>query len=182
MMELRRKGWVSCDMLKLTTERLLMIPCSIHLARAMIFNRSALKTFLLADVPEGWPSDELKAFLPFYIEELEKNPALLGWGVWILLEKSRKIVVGDAGFKGLPDKRDSVEIGYGVHPSFRNKGYAYEAAQALADWAFSSENRVSLLRAECNDDNLFSMKVLEKLGMQQVDREGKIMKWELRRT
>lgn len=168
-------------MLKLKTKRLLMIPCSLHIAKAMIFNRAYLHTFLLADVLEGWPTDELKAFLPYYIEEMEKNPKLLGWGVWILIERSQKVVVGDAGFKGMPDEQGAVEIGYGIHPDFRNRGYAYEAAQALADWAFNTQDRVRSVRAECDRDNIYSIKVLKKLGMALVSKDGLITKWELKR-
>lgn len=168
-------------MLKLIGERLLLIPCSIPTAKAMAFNRPYLSTFLRVDVPSGWPTDEVKALLPYYIEELENDPSVLGWGVWILIEKQLKVVVGDAGFKGKPNPSGTVEIGYGIHSNYRNQGYASEAAQALTDWALSGKTSVRAVLAECDETNGPSIKVLQKIGMQCVEHDGSILKWERRR-
>lgn len=166
-------------MLKLTTDRLLLIPCSLHIAKAMILDPAYLQIFLRMKVPAGWPADELKAYLPYYIEQIEGDPSLLGWGVWILLDSERKTVIGDAGFKGKPDENGEIEIGYSVHPDYRRRGYAFEAAQALTDWGFRDGSGVQLIRAECNIENLSSVRVLEKLGMQRVGNIDSVLKWEL---
>ncbi|HEX7065850.1 MAG TPA: GNAT family N-acetyltransferase [Bacillales bacterium] len=168
-------------MLKLTTGRLLMIPCSLHIAKAMVFHREYLNTFLLTNVPVDWPGDELKAFLPYYIEEIERDPSLLGWGVWILMDNARKTVVGDAGFKGKPDVFGTVEIGYRIHHDFRNSGYASEAALALINWAFAEDKDVQKIKAECDEENIPSIQVLQKLGMTRLPGKGPLLQWELKR-
>lgn len=168
-------------MLKLTTGRLLMIPCSLHIAKAMVFHREYLETFLLNHVPENWPADELKAFLPYYIEEIEQDPSLLGWGIWIIMDTGRKTVVGDAGFKGKPNASGTIEMGYSIHPDFRNSGYASEAALALAEWAFKNGQLVQTIRAECDKENAPSIRILRKLGMTPLPSDGRLLQWELKR-
>lgn len=169
-------------MLKLTTERLLIIPCSLHIAKAVILDSTYLQTFLRVEVPEGWPANELRAYLPYYIEALERDPALLGWGVWILIEENLKTVIGDAGFKGRPDEDGMIELGYSIHPDYRNQGYASEAAEALVDWAFICHDEVRVIHAECSKENLPSMRVLQKLGMQCLRDSGSVLEWELKRS
>lgn len=156
-----------------------MIPCSLHIARAMLLDPAYLQIFLRVQVPEGWPADELKAYMPYYIEEMEQEPSLLGWGVWIILDSERKTVIGDVGFKGKPDGDGELEIGYSVHPDYRNRGYAFEAAQALTDWGFHKHSEVRTVRAKCHMENLASVKVLQKLGMRRVGRHESILEWEL---
>jgi ribosomal-protein-alanine N-acetyltransferase len=165
--------------LAVNTDRLLVIPCPLHIAKAIIFNRPYVETFLLATVPDDWPSPELKAYLPYYIEELEQSPSILGWGIWIAIHAQEKVVVGDIGFKGKPDGEGSIEIGYSVHPSQRQKGYAYEATKGLTDWAFS-EGNVQNIRAECDSENIASIKVLQKLGMKDVTANNdSLFKWKM---
>ena len=53
-------------------------------------------------------------------------------------------------------------------------------AQSLIEWAFQLPE-IELVTAECLDDNIGSIKVLEKLGMRRVAHEGNMLKWEIRR-
>src|SRR5699024_3041280 len=118
-----------------------------------------LQTFLRVTVPNGWPADELKSHLPFYIEEIERDPSIFGWGVWILLNEVRKVIIGDVGFKGKPDEHGIIEIGYSIHPDYRNCGYAFEAVRALMEWAFQDGSMARIIRAECHKNNHSSINV-----------------------
>lgn len=113
-----------------------------------------------------------------YLEVLEKDPSLLGWGVWFVIDKEKNTVIGDMGFKGKPNSENTVEIGYGIVPSEQGKGYATEAAMTLIQWAFSFDN-VDKVVAECLVDNIPSIRVLEKLQMKRVGLEGNMLKWQL---
>mgnify|MGYP003880446753 CR=1 FL=1 len=148
--------------MELTTNRLRLIPCtsqSLHIA-------SSSTEYELGD------------HIYSYLEILEKDPSLLGWGAWFVIEKESDTVIGDMGFKGKPDSEKTVEIGYGIVPSKQGKGYATEAAKELIQWAFSSGN-VNRVVAECLENNIPSIRVLEKLGMERVGLEGNMIKWEL---
>lgn len=45
-------------------------------------------------------------------------------------------LIGDLGFGGKPDEQGTVELGYELLSAYRNQGYAFEAVQALVNFAF----------------------------------------------
>lgn len=73
----------------------------------------------------------------------------------------------------------TVEIGYGIIPSAQGKGYATEAVQRLVEWALSNRN-VTMIVAECLDDNVPSIRVLEKLQMKRIGSENNMLYWHLK--
>jgi GrpB-like predicted nucleotidyltransferase (UPF0157 family)/RimJ/RimL family protein N-acetyltransferase len=86
---------------------------------------------------------------------------------WLIIPKEMPSGAGMVGFKGYPNEKGEVEIGYGMQPAFQNKGYMTEAVAALLDWA--------LARPECTAvtswtdvTNQPSIRVLEKVGMRQI--------------
>jgi ribosomal-protein-alanine N-acetyltransferase len=62
------------------------------------------------------------------------------------------------------------EVGWALHPEEWGRGYASEAAWFAMDWAFR-ELMVHRIVAYCHADNVASVRVMEKLGMQ---REGRL--------
>jgi len=68
--------------------------------------------------------------------------------------------------KSPDESNNSAEFGlfYAISPVYQRQGYAYEAAQALVDYAFQ-HLRLNRIIAETNYDNLGSMGVMRKLGM-----------------
>lgn len=106
-----------------------------------------------------------KAYLEM-LRGLRAHPQdALWWAPWELRGRGGKApaaVLGDMGFKGAPES-GAVELGYGLEEPHRGRGYATEAAKALADWAFSQEG-VYFIEAEAEADNAASLRVLEKLG------------------
>jgi len=59
------------------------------------------------------------------------------------------------------------------------KGYATEMAHRLITWAFQ-ENGINTVTATCLDNNVASIKVLEKVGMHRLQPEGNMLKWAIR--
>jgi [ribosomal protein S5]-alanine N-acetyltransferase len=94
-----------------------------------------------------------------FVESYRQN----GFGLWLVETKDEKVPVGLCGLinRGtLP----GVEVGYAFLPSFRSKGYAFEAASATTEYARDVLGLPSLY-AIVNPDNAISIRVLEKLGM-----------------
>jgi ribosomal-protein-alanine N-acetyltransferase len=87
-------------------------------------------------------------------------------------------VIGAAGFKGRPDARGAVDIGYGILPPWRRRGLATEAARALVDHV-RDDPAVQRVTADCRVDNPASIRVLERLGLTRVDRRAGLIYWEL---
>ena len=64
------------------------------------------------------------------------------------------------------------EIGYGLVPSERGKGYCTEATQLMVDYLFLSKD-IARIQATTHTKNVVSQKVLEKVGFK---REGTLRK------
>jgi len=163
---------------RLITARLTIAACPLDIARSLIGDRHELKEIFGARIPPDWPSPELAEILPLYVQELLHDPAALGWGIWIALHTEQNVVVGDAGFNGQPDKDGTVEIGYGVAPAHRGRGYATEAVQALIAWAFGHAE-VRRIVAACAPENTASIRVLTRLGFGSLPASAGMLRWEL---
>jgi ribosomal-protein-alanine N-acetyltransferase len=148
--------------MELKTQRLKLIPCT----------EESLSIISTTAEYEMGPHIEM------YLQELKEDSSLLGWGVWFVIDNVNNTVIGDIGFKGKPDSENNVEIGYGIVPSVQDKGYATEAVRKIIQWAFSYEN-VNKVAAECLNDNVPSIKVLEKLQMKRIGSENNMLKWQL---
>ena len=85
------------------------------------------------------------------------------YAMWFIKLKGESgVVIGDLCFKGLSDD-GMVEIGYGIYPPYENHGYATEAVKALVDWVIKHDG-VKSVEAEAEEDNIASLRVLDKCG------------------
>jgi ribosomal-protein-alanine N-acetyltransferase len=157
------------------TDRLWLTPAPLKLVQAVSEGRRTGLRFP-ARVLDAWPDADLRDFLPTYAAMLEEEPLSSRWGVWVMIEKATDTIIGDIGFKGSPDEAGRVEIGYSILPDWRRQGFAAEAARALVHWALTQPG-VTAVQAECLPDNTGSVRVLETAGLQQVGREGDLLKW-----
>ncbi|WP_238323304.1 GNAT family N-acetyltransferase [Planococcus antarcticus] len=107
--------------MQIETKRLKMIPSDSH-------SVSLMATQNYDNGPE----------VANHVKELADDPTLYGWGSWLVLRKSDDVFLGDAGFKGKPNAKREVEIGYGFLESFWRRGYGTEAVGGLIDWAFNT--------------------------------------------
>ena len=86
-----------------------------------------------------------------------------------VVEKSTGTMVGHLYFrKSEPMRFETWELGFILHPAFRNRGYCTEASAAMVRDAFE-RRRAHKIVAFCDPRNTASWKVLEKIGM---EREG----------
>ncbi|WP_326700497.1 GNAT family N-acetyltransferase [Streptomyces sp. NBC_01754] len=93
----------------------------------------------------------------------EQNPAWLGaYGHRLVVERGSGLVVGSVGLFW-PPGQGTVELGYGIVASRRGRGYASEAARALADLALTVPE-VHTVVATVELSNPASVRVLEKAG------------------
>ncbi len=143
------------------TERLILKPVSVQM------NETALK--------QGYNSG---SHIDLYLGELEKDQSQQNWGPWFVMLKVNGQIIGDIGFKGRPAEERMAEIGYGFVEEYRNQGFATESARALIDWSFKT-NEVQFLVAETANDNLASIRVLEKLGMEKIYEANGMIYWQL---
>ena len=89
----------------------------------------------------------------------------LGYSWWSLIERDTVELVGAGCIQHLGhDPANPHEIGWRLRPDRWGRGYALEAAQRMARFAFE-ELKAPLLCAICDPANAPSRRVMEKLGM-----------------
>lgn len=168
----------------ITTLRLLLLPCTLQYYEAAIGGNEALSKVLGAKVPDRW-TEFPEAVLVAY-DKLKSDPSLTGWFFYLFIHRNERTLMGTGGFKGKPDEKGVVEIGYEVHPNYREQGYATEAAQAFVQFAFEHP-KVQKVIAHTLPEYNAAVKVLQKCGMQFAGTEkdpddGEIWRWEIDRA
>lgn len=164
-------------MIRLKTARLELLTFTPDAARLAAVSRTQAARLLGLSLAADWPSRDLREALPELGRWLTENPGQAGWGIWLMVHTALQMVVGDIGFRGPADASGTVEIGYSVVPGFRQQGLACEAAAALTAWALGQPG-VRRILARCREDNLGSIRVLERTGFRRLGSEGRMTFWE----
>jgi RimJ/RimL family protein N-acetyltransferase len=96
--------------------------------------------------------------------------AALGFGYWVVEEKSTGDFVGEVGFgvfkrDMVPSLGDAPELGWALAPAQHGKGYATEAAQAAIQWGREhfTDDMVCIIHPE----HSASINVASKCGFQR---------------
>ena len=93
----------------------------------------------------------------------------------MMAERSSGELVGSISLFKTDWEARSSEVGYGVRPDRRGRGYASEAAAAVARWALT-EGGMQRIQLTAVTGNLPSLRVAEKAGFQ---REGTLRRAQL---
>lgn len=147
----------------------------------IITERLEIREYTLLDAPfiyelmnsEGWLKnigdrniktiEDAEAYLQEnYLSSYEKH----GFGPYLVSLKKDGTPLGSAGLY----KRDNLEhpdVGFAFLSEFANKGYAYESAQAVMNYA-SETLKLQTILGITLAENLSSIKLLKKLGLSEV--------------
>lgn len=87
-----------------------------------------------------------------------------GFGLYLVAIKSSNISIGLCGLIKRETLED-IDIGFAFLPEYNGLGYAYEAAKATRQFAFETL-KINRLVAITTPDNVSSIKLVEKIGMQ----------------
>ena len=107
---------------------------------------------------------------------LAKDEHVIFVTVWAVIERNLNRTVGDIAFKGPPNERGEIDIGYGTYPEFRNRGVMTEAVTAMLDWARARAD-VRAVTAQSKPDNFASIAVLRKTGFVQGELRDGLLNW-----
>ncbi|MDR2832914.1 MAG: GNAT family N-acetyltransferase [Streptococcaceae bacterium] len=99
---------------------------------------------------------------------------------WQIIDKKENQIIGSIGFKGSPNEKGEVEIGYGINEEFQGLGLATEAVSVLSRWAFR-QGTVNTIFAETKKNDLASTRVLEKNNFKHVGKKENSIYWQLNR-
>ncbi|MED1782238.1 GNAT family N-acetyltransferase [Brevibacillus fortis] len=162
--------------LKIQTQRLLLIPFTHKIATNVLQENYEELMGMGLTLGKGWPDADTMETIPKIIIALELAGKPTGFESWMIITTDGMEIIGDAGFKGGPNTEGEVDIGYGIIEAERKKGYAYEAAAGLTNWALS-QPKVKKITAKCLLDNIDSAKILVKMGFEEIKRDDTMIYW-----
>jgi [ribosomal protein S5]-alanine N-acetyltransferase len=127
-------------------------------------------------------------YQPDFLREITENVVLpavqnnpINWYYftkWLGIETETQLVVGEFMLKkGIDDNR-AVEIGYGIYPEYESKGLMTEIVACFIDWARTG-SVLKGIKAETENGNEASIRVLEKNGFVQTSWPGDFTWWHL---
>ena len=111
---------------------------------------------------EGRTLDDAQRFVRTFID-WQSEPPRRRFQLAVLLRESGALI-GSCGVRRKPDDDTEADIGFELSPEHWGRGYATEAARAMADFAFRDLG-VTRLSSWCIAENVVSARVLEKIGM-----------------
>lgn len=150
----------------LPTKRLILLPLSLDQLQAWLRGQQDIERRLGLHFPEGLVGEVVLQAMSAKVRKMEEAaPAAWPWFTyWLMRLQNAPVGIGLIGFKGAPNKQGEVEIGYGVAPHYRGRGYTPEAVQALLAWAWT-QPECQAVRAITLKNNKASHRVLQKAGL-----------------
>lgn len=147
------------------TDRLRLRPLSLkELININIKNYDELKTKI---EKESLISSTRNAIAKKIVKMENINKNLHVWYTyWLMINKDTGRGIGFVGFKGIPDEKGYVEVGYSISPLYRNKGLMTESLRAMIKWA-GSEKICRGIIAYALKSNVASNKVLTNCGFKE---------------
>ena len=165
------------------TINLKLIPCDTEILKSAIEGNELLAKKINATVQDNWTEFGIGA-LQYSLNKLAESEEEKNWWTYLPVFKQDNKLIGSGGYKGKPTKDGTVEIGYEIVPTYRNRGLATEMAKGLIGNAFRDERVKSIIAHTLGQENP-STKVLQKCGFKMVEEfndpdDGLIWKWELK--
>jgi len=166
----------------LKSERLDLVLVNRVMVDLFFEGRDKLAKHLKVQVPETFPVFP-ESMTYWNMPDVPSFDVLGRWGQRLLIHRKDKTVVGDMGFKSIPDAQGHIEFGYAIIPEYRKQGLASEGARTLVEFAFSHAE-VKVLQAHTLKEGHESIGVLKKLGFNLVKelidpQEGSVLQWQL---
>jgi ribosomal-protein-alanine N-acetyltransferase len=161
------------------TERLVIVPLNYDQLRLYLKGNGKLEKELQLTTGARNVSDEVKESVEFFILPSMKNTVgdhYLFYTFWLIVEKASRRIVGESGFKGSPNDKGEIEIGYGIFSHERRKGLMTEAIGGMVEWAKKRAD-VNYILAEADENNLASIRVLQKNNFDIFDKKEKMLWW-----
>lgn len=143
----------------LETERLTLRQLNADDDKALFDYQSNKDNFVHVEMPVYKDIEEAKA----YIEKMNGGVAENKWIVWGICSKETAELVGTISIWNLDSKENKGELGYGIFPSHRRRGFMKEALSAVVEFGFV-EMRLETIEAYTSHYNQTSIDFLDKMG------------------
>ncbi len=108
--------------------------------------------------------------LPYRIPRVEEDPDAAPYLLRLAVLRERAVVIGSAGFHARPDADGMIEIGLGIVPEERGRGYAQEVLRGMWAWVVAKPE-VRTLRYTVSPDNDASQAIIRRFGFDHVGQQ-----------
>jgi RimJ/RimL family protein N-acetyltransferase len=145
---------------RLEGERLVLRPFGLDDAPALIEAIRAEEDFLPPNFPDALEAGPLAWFLREGVHKVQR----FGLGIHLAVtDRATESLVGTIGLFRVNWTHSTSEVGYGMRPGMRGRGYATEALSLVSDWALRDRGLFRIeLRAMVT--NPASIRVAQKAG------------------
>lgn len=161
------------------TENILILNCSLDMAKSIVLFRNELSNRSPIEIPNNWPSNRFKSFLPLLIEDIEKKKTSAFY-MWILAELLEKKMMGDIL---LYKKNNQITTAclemYFLSPTYEKK-YFKESLILFLDFVMNYfEGEFSQISMEILYSDNFRMSILKKEGFTLKKQQHPYLIWSL---
>lgn len=156
------------DRIEIISQRLRLVALDTELTEWQLNDRARFFEVLGVEAEPSWPPELVGIeTMEWTRDQLAAHPDHAGWYSWVYISPIMNRLLGIGGFKGAPNAAGEVEIDYSMLVSYRERGLATEAVNALIGWAYGHD-AVKRVIANTRSDGHASHRVLEKAGFTQV--------------
>ena len=159
---------------KIVTERLILRKIELEDAEELcnLLNDEKVQEFL-AGIPENYT---IKMALDYISDTLSKSYLKKDFYDWGIEDKQTHKLIGRICVYKFDDYRRMADLVWYIIPAVRGRGFITEAGKAVVE--FLQNLGFERIEAFANVENIASIKVMEKIGMQY---EGTLRKYDCRR-
>lgn len=166
------------------TLNLKLIPCDTEILNSAIKGNEFIAQKLNVTVQDNWTEFGIDP-LQYSLDKLSESEDEKGWLAYFPIHKQENKLIGNCGYKGKPTTEGTVELGYEIAPTYRNRGLASEIAEGLIKNAFKDQRVKSIIAHTLREESPSTM-ILKKFGFDRVQEindpdDGLIWRWELKR-
>lgn len=111
--------------------------------------------------------EDINQELEYTQKYIENIYGFYGFGMWVIVLKENDQVIGRAGLE-YKEGYDGLELGFMLGVDYQKKGYAYEACNAILDYAVRELEQASFY-AIVHEQNSSSLHLCEKLGFNKAE-------------
>lgn len=105
--------------------------------------------------------------LPHRIPRIRRNPEAAPYLLRLAVLRDERCIIGSAGFHDLPNADGMIEVGFGIEPTFRNRGFGKELLFGMWRWVIGTSG-VRTLRYTVSPTNDVSQHIVRSLGFAHV--------------
>ena len=157
-------------MKQIRTSRVLIIPCSISLAKSLILYPNDFKKVSPVSVPVNFPSYRIKGILPLLLEIYELDGGA-GWYICFIIDLQNQLFIGELEIDEKISKGQSVIFSLHFTDDATEKEFASEVIEGLLVY-YQKLGTFQVIRTEVPTNRTFLKEQLKRYEFEEEENDG----------